>query len=235
MYDALARWWPLLSPVEEYADEAAELAELLDGAETVLELGAGGGHNAFHLKDHYRLTLVDRAPAMLAMSRLLNPECAHLEGDMFTLRLGRTFDAVLVHDAIDYATTEAELAAVIATAHAHLPPGGVVLLVPDHLVESFAPGTEHGGSDDEDGSGARYLQWSYDPDPTDTTVVTQYVIVTREADGTTAVHPETHVTGLFPRETWLRLLEAGGFTAEAIEERTDEPRTPRVLFRGTRR
>src|SRR3972149_1508073 len=60
---------------------------------TVLELGSGGGNNASHMKAHFKLTLVDRSPAMLAVSRALNPECEHLEGDMRTLRLGRGFDA----------------------------------------------------------------------------------------------------------------------------------------------
>jgi trans-aconitate methyltransferase len=55
------------------------------------------------------MTLVDLSEEMLVVSRRLNPECEHLLGDMRTLRLGRSFDAVFVHDAIDYMTTEADL------------------------------------------------------------------------------------------------------------------------------
>jgi len=44
---------------------------------------------------------------MLELSRTINPEAEHILGDMRTLRLGRTFDAVLIHDAICYMTTEA--------------------------------------------------------------------------------------------------------------------------------
>ena len=36
------------------------------------------------------MTLVDLSEEMLAVSRELNPECEHLQGDMRTLRLGRT-------------------------------------------------------------------------------------------------------------------------------------------------
>ena len=93
------------------------------GAE-VLELGSGGGNNASHLKAHFRLTLVDRSPQMLAVSRRLNPECEHVEGDMRSVRLGRTFDAVFVHDAIAYMTTEDDLRAVFATAFEHCRPAG---------------------------------------------------------------------------------------------------------------
>ena len=51
---------------------------------TVLELGSGGGNNASHLKAQFRMTLVDRSPGMLAVSRALNPECEHVEGDCAT-------------------------------------------------------------------------------------------------------------------------------------------------------
>src|SRR3954452_721282 len=112
-YGELAVWWPLISPLEDYAEEAAEAASVLQTASIpvreVLELGSGGGHNAAHLKRHFAMTLTELSEDMLAVSRRLNPECHHQQGDMPPLRLGRHFDAVFIHDAIDYMTTEAEL------------------------------------------------------------------------------------------------------------------------------
>ncbi len=62
-YGDLAVWWPLISPPEEYAEEAAFAAALLSSASIpvrdVLELGNGGGHNAVHLKARFTMTLVD--------------------------------------------------------------------------------------------------------------------------------------------------------------------------------
>lgn len=62
-YGELAVWWPLISPPEEYAEEAEYAATLLNSASIpvrdVLELGSGGGHNAVHLKAHFAMTLVD--------------------------------------------------------------------------------------------------------------------------------------------------------------------------------
>jgi len=53
-YGDLAAWWPLISPAEEYAEEAAYVATVLGSASIpvrdVLELGSGGGHNAAQLK-----------------------------------------------------------------------------------------------------------------------------------------------------------------------------------------
>jgi SAM-dependent methyltransferase len=233
-YSELARLWPLISPVEEYVDEAAEYARLLEGSapgiHTVLELGSGGGNNAFHLKRSFEMTLSDLSEEMLAVSKRLNPECEHVAGDMRTLDLGRTFDAVFAHDAIDYMATEADLGAAMATAYRHCRPGGFALFVPDALTESFEPSTECGGSDDPRGGGVRYLEWSYDLDPDDALTTTEYTFVVRDADGGVRTFSETHQFGLFPRATWIRLLEMQGFVPEVHLERTDDDRAPRVLF-----
>ena len=169
---------------------------------------------------------------MLAVSRGRNPECTHVQGDMRSLRLDRDFDAVFVHDAIEYMTTEADLAAAIATACVHCRPGGLVLLVPDHVAETFAPSTDCGGTDGDDGRGVRFMDWSFDPDPADTLVRTEYAFVFREPDGAVWHAAESHVLGLFPTATWLRLLAAAGLRAEAVIEQTDEDRDPRVMFVG---
>src|SRR3712207_3840541 len=69
-YEELAAWWPLISPPEDYVEEAAMIARLLDGAAApvheVLELGSGGGHNAVHLTARFDMTLVDLSAEMLA-------------------------------------------------------------------------------------------------------------------------------------------------------------------------
>lgn len=232
-YGELAAWWPLISPVGEYAEEAAYLATVLESSgavRSVLELGSGGGHNAAHLSARFALTLVDLSPRMLDVSRRLNPSCEHVQGDMRTIRLGRLFDAVLLHDAVDYMITEADLALAIATAYAHTRPGGMAVFVPDHTTETFEPGTDHGGSDGPDGGGVRFLEWSSDPDPGDTWVVTEYAFLLRDPSGSVRVAHETHRTGLFPRATWLRLLTDAGFTASRRTEETSEDRTPRDVF-----
>lgn len=222
LYGDLAPWWPLLSAPEEYAEEAEVYRRVLVAAAhipvcEVLELGSGGGNNASHLEAAFTMTLVDRSPAMLDVSRALNPELEHVEGDMRTVRLDREFDAVFIHDAICYITTEEDLAAVAATARAHCRPGGVALLVPDDVAETFRPGTEHGGHDG-DGRAARYLEWTHEPDPNDTVSPTDMVYLLRDGNEVSVVH-ERHMLGLFPTRVWLAALEAAGFRArfEAVE------------------
>lgn len=235
MYTDLAPWWHLLSAPEEYEEEAALYAGALSTharrrIREVLELGCGGGNNASHLKSRWTMTLTDLSPEMLANSRALNPECTHVEGDMRTLRLRRTFDAVLIHDAVMYMTTTKDLAAAIATAAEHLRRGGAALFVPDDTTETFEPETHSGGNDGQDRA-IRYLQWSRRGGRS--TCVTTFVYVMDDGARTTVEH-EDHVTGLFSRRTWLRLIEAAGLEAIAVPYEHSEfrPDVQRVMFAG---
>jgi SAM-dependent methyltransferase len=220
LYSDLADWWPLMSAPEEYEEEAAFYGTALAAAcsrppATVLELGSGGGNNASHMKRGGTMTLVDPSAGMLAVSRRLNPECEHVQGDMRTVRLARTFDAVFVHDAIAYMTTEDDLRAAIATAFEHCRPGGAALFAPDYLAETFAPSTDCGGHDG-DGRAMRYLEWVWDPNPSDQTYVADYTCVLRDRDGSIRVEHDRHVEGLFPRALWLRLLGDAGFEPAVV-------------------
>jgi hypothetical protein len=219
LYSDLAPWFHLLTGPEDYAIEAGFYRQVIGDAatgpvRTVLELGAGGGNNASHMKAHFELTLTDLSEEMLALSRSLNPECEHVQGDMRTVRLGRRFDAVFVHDAIDYMTTEQDLAAAIVTAYEHCKPGGAALFAPDYVRETFRDEIEHGGNDAPDGRGLRYLDWTWDPDPSDDTYVCDFAYLLRDEDGRVRVEQDRHLCGLFPRATWLRLIEEAGFRAE---------------------
>jgi SAM-dependent methyltransferase len=220
LYHQLAEWWPLLSAPEEYAEEAGLYRHaLLEGSKrpvtTVLELGSGGGNNASHLKPHFTMTLVEPSAGMLAVSRRLNPDCEHVQGDMRTVRLGRRFDAVFVHDAVVYMTTEADLRAAIETAFVHCEPGGVALVAPDHVRENFRPSTDHGGHDGAQ-CGLRYLEWTWDPDPGDSSYLVDYAYVLRERDGSARVVHDRHVEGLFARGEWLRWLSEAGFEPRVV-------------------
>lgn len=217
LYDELTPWYRLLDPIEDHALEAGHHAETLKAAitgpaQTLLELGAGAGNNAFFLKAHFRCTLTDLSEAMLDLSRKDNPDCEHLVGDMRTLRLGRTFDAVLIHDAIVYMTTEADLRAAMRTAFDHLRPGGAAVFAPDCVQDTFHELTEH-EANDAPPRGIRGLCWMYDPDPSDTSYVCDYAFLLRDGADVKLVH-DRHVEGLFPDATWARLMQEVGFEVE---------------------
>ncbi len=219
LYGELAAWFHVMTAPEDYAEEAEVFRRLiLENARgpvrEVLELGSGGGNNASHLKHAFEMTLVDPAPGMLEVSRALNPECEHVQGDMRSVRLGRTFDAVFIHDAIVYMTTEEDLRLAFETAYVHLRPGGVGLFVPDATRETFREATFHGGHDRE-GRSLRYLEWRHDPDPSDNTYLMEFVFLLGEKHGPSRVVHDVHECGLFSRRAWLRVLSEVGFAAFA--------------------
>jgi SAM-dependent methyltransferase len=237
LYRELAGWWPVISPPAEYASDAAaverELATAAVPVRTLLDLGSGGGHVAMHLRRNMSVTLADLSADMLAVSRQLNPDCEHVQGDMRTIRLGREFDAVLVHDAVDYVISQDDLALVIATAFGHCRPGGIAVFAPDHTAETFRPGTGAGGGHDDSGRQASFTERTTDPDPSDDWILAEYEFTLRDADGSVTTLPEAHRLGSFRRATWLALLTAAGFTAR-VRELSVPGRLRRVLFTGTR-
>jgi SAM-dependent methyltransferase len=219
LYRELASWWPLLSAPEDYAEEAAFYQRTIIEAcartpEALLELGSGGGNNASHLKERFRMTLTDLSPDMLKVSEALNPDCEHIQGDMRTLRLGREFDAVFAHDAVCYLTREEDVRAAIETAYVHCRPGGAALFCPDFVRENYRPEADHGGHDGV-GKALRYLEWNWDPDPSDTTYEVFMVYALRDG-GETTVESDRHVEGLFSRDIWLRLMSEAGFKPKAM-------------------
>lgn len=216
LYTDLASWWPLLSPPEHYEEEAEAIIGFLRDTlgkvpATLLELGSGGGNSASYLKRHATMTLVDLSPGMLAVSRALNPGVEHIEGDMCSVRLGRTFDAVFIHDAIMYMITQDDLAAALTTAYAHLKPGGAVLVMPDCVSETYVPNVETGGEDGADGRAMRYLIWTHPPVPGASAFYEDFAMMLRGPDGSVECVHDRHVFGVFSRAEWQAAFARAGF------------------------
>ena len=220
LYHDLAYLWPLVSPPEEYAEEAKIWKLILkeklgQGRHKILELGVGGGCNLSHLTDDFEAAAVDISENMLAHSMLLNPHVEHILADMRTVRLARTFAAVLIHDAVNSMLTQDDLAAAFATAAAHLEPGGVLITMPEHYRETFiSPQVEY-ATHARGNTRLTYVQYAHDPDPEDTCIENILIYFIQEKDELRIEH-DRHLTGLFPRGTWLRLIESAGFDCEPL-------------------
>ena len=231
IYNEIADWFHLLTHPSDYADEAADYVRLIreaqPGARTLLELGAGGGNNASHMKRHFTCTLTDLSPRMLEVSRSINPECEHIQGDMRELRLERQFDVVFVHDAVEYMTTLDDLSRAVRTAYVHARPGGLALFVPDGTRETFVESADHGGHDGPDGRAMRYLEWTIDLDPADTFYEVHFACLLREGDTVRLVH-DRHQHALFTRQQWREVLEGAGFevTVAPLEREREKGEFP---------
>ena len=152
-------------------------------------------------------TLLDLAPAMLDLSRRLNPECEHVQGDMRTVRLGRVFDCVLVHDAVSYMASRADLQSAIATA-SRTPLPAVALFQPELVAETSrrAPRRRQRRRGTSPAlSGMALCPRSRPPDVRD-----RHRLPAARRERRRQRPPDRHVIRLFPRAVWLELLAAAG-------------------------
>jgi len=236
LYHDLAPYWALISPREDYAAEAACIRKLIDryrpgprGPDRLqlLELGAGAGHHVSHLDPHFDVTAVDLSRDMVDLSRQLNPDVEHVVGDMRSLRLGRRFDVVLAQDAIDYMTSETDLAATFATAAAHLEPGGMFITAPNYTTEDFVDDHVEHDARDNGAVHVDYVTCVHRPHRRASTFDLVISLRITEA-GRTRTEEDRHTCGLFPLQTWLDLLNAAGFDVHRhrLDETTPPPPPP---------
>ena len=220
IYGELADWYDLTDPVEDHEREVEQFVAdfergIVGRSETLLELGAGAGHNAHYLKRRFKCTLNDLSEPMLQRSRELNPECEHIAGDMRTLRLGRQFDAVLVHDAIVYMVEREDLRAALRTCWEHTRPGGATIVAPDCLKENFSEFTQT--YEGQKGDRAfRMVEWTWAENLAEDRCFVEYGYLLRTGAQVDMVH-DRHIEGLFDKATWLELLAELGFEVEAVK------------------
>ena len=218
LYGDLAFLWPLISPPEDHADEARLWRDVLrsklgPGKHEILELGVGGGHNLSHLAGEFQATGIDSSQEMLDLSAKLNPNICHHLGDMRSVRLGRTFKAVLVHDAISYMLTADDLRSTFSTARAHLEPGGALVVAPEWFSETFIGTSVLHWNRKKGDMEITVIEYLHDPDPADSTIESVFFYILKER-GSLRIEQDRHVTGLFPEATWLELMKEAGFVVE---------------------
>jgi methyltransferase family protein len=166
---------------------------------------------------------------MLANCARLVPSARRVLGDMRRLRLRERFDAVLIHDAIDYMRTPRDVRAALATAARHLGPRGALFVAPTYTRENFVDGeAEH---DADASANLTYLSYVHDPDPNDTEYELVLVYLIRDPE-TRAVETavDRHRCGLFSERQWLSFIREAGFSARRVED--DKAWT---LFTGSKR
>lgn len=220
LYTDLAHLWPLLSPPEDHEDNAAlalRLATQVLGRTpgSLLELGSGGGGLATHLPADMDVVLNDLSEPMLEVSRALNPDRLHVQGDMRDLALERRFDLLLLGDGVMYLRSPDDVLATLRVAAAHLDDGGALLVRPDAVVETFSEGSLVGGFEDHEGRAVQLLEWHHSPGCHGYRV--DFALLIRAPDGEVECIHEQHRMGLFDRQTWWALIREAGFEPVAAD------------------
>jgi len=215
LYNDLAWTWPIISPPEDYIKEGELFAKNIrlyqnKEVKTLLNLGSGGGHVDWAMKKEFRITGVDISENMLKLARKLNPEVEYLIGDMRDVRLNRKFDAVLIHDAINYMTTPEDLLAAFKTAAAHLDRGGIFMTFVEECREHFVQNQTRSFTKKKGNIEITFIDNNYDPDPSDTNYEYTFVFLIRR-DGQLEVEYDCHIAGLFTIPEWEKYLKKAGF------------------------
>ena len=174
------------------------------------------------LKKYVRIMGVDLSPAMLRLARRLNPEVTYRIGDMRSVRLGESFDGVLISDAVAYMRTPRDLARAFATAYRHLRPGGSFATYAEHTSERFEQNWTQAIRGRREDTEVVFVENRYNPNPRDTTFEATFLYLIRRR-GRLTVETDRHVLGLFPAATWRRTLRDAGFS---IRHAGPDPGTP---------
>lgn len=230
LYKDLAWLWPLWENVEEYRQESELFARLIKKYAkikvcTLLDMGCGGGKNAFHLKKHFAVTGIDISKAMLKNAKKLNPECDFQIADMRSLDLKRQFDSVFINDSIVYMTTKGDLLKVFRSAYKHLKPGGVMITYPDKCKEVFKQNETTIWSSRRDDMDLTFIENNYDPNPRDNTFEATLIYLIRKR-GKLRIEQDLHVCGLFSLDVWRASLRQAGYEVHERVERVDTQDIP---------
>jgi SAM-dependent methyltransferase len=140
-FDRYAAYYDILYHDKDYEAECDFLEQVFTRytqgpIRTILDLGCGTGGHALPLtRRGYEVTGIDRSEQMLAVAQAKAASMLERSnvptfqrGDIRTLDLSRTFDAVIAMFAvISYQTTSEDLLAAFRTARRHLRPGGLFI------------------------------------------------------------------------------------------------------------
>jgi len=220
LYSDLAWLWPLWEDVEVYRKESQLFARLIKKytkikVRTLLDMGCGGGKNAFHLKRHFKVTGIDISKPMLANAMKQNLNCKFHPADMRNFDLKQQFDSVFINDSITYMTTKSDLLKVFRSAYKHLKAGGVMITHPDECKERFKQNETTIWTSRTDDMDITFIESQYDPNPKDVTFEKTLIYLIRKK-GKLRIEYDFHVCGLFTLDVWRKSLKQVGF--EVFEE-----------------
>ncbi len=220
LYNDLSWTWRIISPPEDYVEETREIADRISNESdselhSLLNIGCGGGHNDFTLKNTFKVTGVDIAENMLKLARDLNPEVQYFFGDMRSLRLDKKFDVVTIFDSILYMTTKDDLIKAFRTAYFHLKPGGLFYTEQETIKSQFKQNSTTVTTSNKNDIGLTLIDNAFDPDPTDNSYEGTHIHLIRR-EGKLAVEFDHHVCGIFTEDEFQDCLKQAGFQIKRV-------------------
>lgn len=204
--------------IKDYASEAAAINQLIrqrnPEARTLLDVACGTGQHLAYLRDRYSIEGVDVTEQMLDIARARLPGVTLHRGDMRTLDLGRTFDAVIcMFSSIGHLTERDDMHEAFRRFARHLAPGGVLIVDgwvrPEEWKPGFRSPMQHARRDDREVFRLVHSR----RDGRITTQTHHYLV--RDSRGIDHF-VEEHVLALTPTDEYLKAAENAGLRAEVL-------------------
>lgn len=198
----------------DYAADAERVhrfiqSSLRSGGRRLLDVACGTGRHVEHLREHYDVEGADNSPEMLEIARQRNPGTRFHLGDMATLDLGDTFDAVIcLFSSIGYVQTVERLDRTLRAFARHTVPGGVVVVESWMTPDNWHPGYLHALLVDEPDLKVARLSRSL-RDGILSIMEMHHLVVTAEGAHSFV---ERHEMGLFTPEQYRASFERAGLT-----------------------
>jgi SAM-dependent methyltransferase len=238
VFGPYSRYYDLLYRDKDYAGEAEYVHGLLQKhhpvAKSILDLGCGTGrHDLLLAQKGYNVNGVDLSGEMLAVAERQIEEgvikahksgsvlpLSFSQGDLRSIRLNRTFDAVIsLFHVMSYQATNDDLLAAFVTARNHLAPGGVFIFDCWYgpAVLTDRPAVRIRSLEDNEIAVTRFAEPVIHPN--ENLVDVNYLVFVRDkASGEVEELKETHrMRYLFLPEIKLLLRDAGLSIVEARE------------------
>lgn len=230
VFGAYAGFYDALYADKDYEAEVEFLARVfaahgVPAGGSVLDLGAGTGTHALALAARgWRVTGVDRAAAMVVQARAKAAEAGvttvrFIEGDVRSVDLGTTVDTVIsMFAVVSYQLTDADLAAMFATARRHLREGGVFVFDCWHGPAVLALHPAVTTKEVVLPEGGRITRVAHpEHDEAAHTVTVAYEVTRAAADGTVVEQTqESHTVRYLFAEEIRRLLAGADFELAAL-------------------
>ena len=224
VFNAYSRYYDLLYRDKDYVAEAEYIAGLLErfgvSGKRLLEFGSGTGkHGRLLAKRGYEVTGIERSAEMVAQAEAA-PGFFCQQGDICTVQLGQTFDAVLsLFHVVSYQTTNDTVQAVFARAAEHLEAGGLFVFDVWYSLAVYAqkPETRIKRIADEAIEITRIAEPALHPN--ENCVDVNYTIFAHDlASGTVETMTETHPMRHFSLPELDLLAKMSGFAVVGTEE-----------------
>jgi SAM-dependent methyltransferase len=233
VFQHYSSYYDLLYRDKDYNRESDYVGRSIKGingeARSLLEFGSGTGRHASRLAEQgFEVLGVERSESMVAAARMAHRDSKRsgegsfrcMQGDVRTVSVDRTFDAVIaLFHVVSYQTSNEDLRATFANAARHLQPGGLFLFDVWHgpAVLRQRPSVRIKKLEDERIRLTRIAEPELDTNASVVAVRYTMLVESKQDRSLVTFNEEHRMRYLFPVEIAL-LAERTGFRVERSEE-----------------